>query len=522
MEKKPNGFWRDFANVEAAIRPVIAELGRMPTSQELTDRGLSGLLNGIRLHGKLPEVARRLGVPDSTGEFPKGHWVDLANVKAVLAPIIQELGRMPTQAEVTERKLWSANAAIVRHHGGYRVLAARLGLSMSKDRKERGHWKDFANVEKTLAPIIADLGRMPTEQEIKDRRLGAMSLAISKFHGGRAAVEARLGAASGSSRMPNGHWLEFANVDVVLRPIASALGRMPTQQELKDRGLSHVADAINRNHDGFLAVAKRLGVAATRLVTPMEFWDDFSNVEATLRPVVNELGRMPTQQELRDRKLSSVVHAITRHGGPSSVAARLGISTDGVQKSGGHWKEFAVVETALAPVVKELGRMPSRQELIDRKLGPVVDAITRFHDGLIAVAVRLGLPADTERRKKGYWMIFANVDEALRPVVAELGRMPTYLEMLDRGLRRAGKAITSHHGGLPAVATRLGLDPVTQQAIEERADKVARAYLALDLDDDGPLWEAMARRWLVRDLDAALAAFEKDGTLDAFRKLLDG
>src|SRR3954454_21643812 len=46
-------------------------------------------------------------------------------------------------------------------------------------------------------------------------------------------------------------------------------------------------------------------------------------IQATLEPLVAELGRMPTRTELADRGLSGLTSAMQRHGGVAEWRARM-------------------------------------------------------------------------------------------------------------------------------------------------------------------------------------------------------
>ena len=319
---------------------------------------------------------------------------------------------------------------------------------------------------------------------------------------------------------------DLETAEAALRLIVAELGgRMPTRRELSKRKLTSLSIFISGN-GGSRAVAEKLGIDLDTINVPRHHYDDFKNVRVLLLPITRELGgNMPTKRYLGARGLNSIAVAIRKHGGMAAVAKMLGICTDGIMLQKGHYRDLENVRAALLPIIAELGgRMPTSAYLRTHGLSSLAVAIGKL-GGPLAVAIKLGLPTIGVRERgsrvaTGHWKDFVRLEALLRPIVEELRRMPSEDELYSRNLGKLCYAIRKYHGGFPAVATRLGLDPVTQRTIEDRADKVARAYLALDLEDDAALWEAMARRWLTRDLDAALAAFEKDGTLDAFRKLL--
>ena len=53
--------------IQAALEPLVTELGRFPTRAELTERGLSGLPSAMQRHGGLAEwKARFAAAPEPT------------------------------------------------------------------------------------------------------------------------------------------------------------------------------------------------------------------------------------------------------------------------------------------------------------------------------------------------------------------------------------------------------------------------------------------------------------------------
>ena len=48
MKTKPNGYWKDWSNVERELKPVIDKLGHFPTQKELIRLEKSSLINAIQ------------------------------------------------------------------------------------------------------------------------------------------------------------------------------------------------------------------------------------------------------------------------------------------------------------------------------------------------------------------------------------------------------------------------------------------------------------------------------------------
>ena len=387
-----------------------------------------------------------------------------------------------------------------------------------QNRMPRGHWDDPKNVDRSIAQVVEELGRMPTHSELYDRKLSGLSHGIVR-NGGMSVVHDRLSKTdaalkSGRVTFRKGHWENFERVEDTVRPLVVELGRLPTDGELCERGLSTLARHIYRKLGGFALLRQRLGVPETNVR-----WNDFAEMERGIRPVIDELGHMPTQRELQNRKFYGAIRAIQKtHGGFDAVADRLGATYAPRRRVRSN--DFSLVERTIAPIVEELGRMPTSDEIKSRGAAWLVRAIITHHGGFAAVEVRLGLCGDGRKRPKNFWGDFANVEASIVPVIAELGRMPRKRELEERGLNSLNNAIASH-GGFPAVAARLGFGPVRDEDIAAHADALARIVPKLEVDPT-VLWSRMKRSWTTRDLNAVVAAHAATGSLDAFRRLLDG
>ncbi|MBT7332048.1 hypothetical protein HN799_02140, partial [Candidatus Woesearchaeota archaeon] len=47
---RPKGYWKDFSNLESELEPIIEELGHFPTQSELQELGKSSIINGIQVY----------------------------------------------------------------------------------------------------------------------------------------------------------------------------------------------------------------------------------------------------------------------------------------------------------------------------------------------------------------------------------------------------------------------------------------------------------------------------------------
>lgn len=174
-------------------------------------------------------------------------------------------------------------------------------------------------------------------------------------------------------------------------------------------------------------------------------------------------GMMPTSTELRQAGRRDLDQAINRLGGYDQVAKQWGLILKYMRKQGNYWKDFSHVEKELLAFIAEYGTpgiMPIKAELLKAGRGDLAKAIIKGHGGIEVVAERLGLQLPSYKRKKrGYWEDFANVTSELQNFIAEHGVpgvMPTQADLTRAGPTSLANAI-DHHGGIYAVAERLGL-----------------------------------------------------------------
>ena len=114
-------------------------------------------------------------------------------------------------------------------------------------------------------------------------------------------------------------WGRVDDLRAHLDPIVAELGRMPRERDLRTRGRNDLVHAI-RKFGGGAAIASALGYP----YAGHGGWRSLDDLRGQLDPIVAELGRMPSQTELRDRGRHDLIAAVHRFGGPRTVAKTLG------------------------------------------------------------------------------------------------------------------------------------------------------------------------------------------------------
>ncbi|MBP7583048.1 MAG: hypothetical protein KBA61_03370 [Spirochaetes bacterium] len=138
---------------------------------------------------------------------------------------------------------------------------------------------------------------------------------------------------------------------------------------------------------------------------PRMYWTYWQHVATALEPFISEHGYLPTQRELREIGLSTLLRAFNYFGGHAMVAARLGIPTapEHHRSRLHNWESFC---NELAPLVARRGYFPTVSELVREGRHDLIAALRRYHGGATDAAQRLGIPTNTAfhgRNSAGYW-----------------------------------------------------------------------------------------------------------------------
>ena len=130
-----------------------------------------------------------------------------------------------------------------------------------------------------------------------------------------------------------------------------------------------------------------------------------------------------------------------------------------------HFRDFKTLQPALLEYVAEHGTantMPTAALLKGNGRSDLVNAISRYHGGLPAVADRLGLEMTQDHLPDQHWKDFEVVEREVLLWIEQHGTpgtMPTQAQLYVVGRADLAKRITQHQRGYKAVAAALGLRP---------------------------------------------------------------
>jgi very-short-patch-repair endonuclease len=262
--KKDDGFYDDFSNVESAIVQFITNTkswGIMPSHGELCLAGQSGLSAAISKHDGFTRVALRLGLPPR--RKPKGHWTD-ERVEAEVLHVVETFGTtgvFPTDRILRENGFNGLAVALARPPGRARKIAKRLGLFMLGG-KPGGWWHQGTNLERAILAFIDEYGEpgaMPTQELFIRHGRHDLVNAINRVADGISAFAKSLKLST--AQKPRGYYRKFGNVRrelIDFNALYGTPGCMPSHLRLSEFGPGTLPSAIYY-FGGYPQVAERLG-----------------------------------------------------------------------------------------------------------------------------------------------------------------------------------------------------------------------------------------------------------------------
>jgi hypothetical protein len=283
-------------------------------------------------------------------------------------------------------------------------------MKMNKERRPRGYWKVFENVENELRQVIEVLGHFPTTKELRHMIGSKIGNIMSEYHGGLSAVRERMGYEPNSNKKPPGYWKEWENIEKELRPIIQEAGEFPKQKQLIRNGHSSLAVSIVKYHGGLSAVRERLGYKERGKLE--ETCDDIA--ERSQEKSHEEGSRRPSGffEKMSDEEIMEYTHRL-------------------------------------------YGKDVSKKELREKDSSLLITLGKRKLRSRLKGVRKRKLP-------NGYWQKWDNLEKELKSIIISLGHFPTEKYFLERGESGLLSTINKNYGGLPAVRERMGVSQENQ------------------------------------------------------------
>lgn len=255
-------------------------------------------------------------------------------------------------------------------------------------------------------------------------------------------------------------WRE-ATIDAELRSFVEGRTDWPRFAEFVASGRKGLYQAVLK-HGGAQLWATRVGVSwARRHGGRQAKWSE-ERIRERLEAFLGERTTWPAPVEFMRAGERALLAAVRRHGGIARWATELGLDTRAASldpKGGGRQRRWTDerIEVAIAPLVRQLGRWPTKTEFRRAGLGPALAAVyegqgRRWWQQRFGVSPRgASVPVPDRRR----WRT-EGIEAELRAFCAGRTTWPRFTEFQAAGRNDLYRALT-RYGGASYWRERVGL-----------------------------------------------------------------
>ena len=330
-QRKPDGYWTDWTNVETEINKIKRKYGELPAKGKLCELGYSSLCHAINgHHGGFHTVRQKIG--ESPLCVKKEHWKPWKTVEKRLNEIIKETGDFPTKEQLSKRGESGLNRGLFFYHGGLRAAKEKMGYEA---KQPKGYWKDIEHIKEEVRAIMRkhDFEELPTSDWLNENGYASIGVAIARHGRGFPAFRKTLG--QDQKRISNGLW---KTLDYTIQQVQQIMRdhdfeALPSQNWFKENGYTSLSSAIEKYHGGYHAFRGQLGQQPKRL--PSGSWKDEKYVLTQAQQIMrrHKLMQLPSQNWFNGHGYSSFSVAIIKyHGGLPAfrrkLSQHLGIKDD--------------------------------------------------------------------------------------------------------------------------------------------------------------------------------------------------
>jgi len=356
-----------------------------------------------------------------------GYWENERNAIKEVKAFVEQLGYFPV-SEVFKQMGRQDLLNAMKKNGGIQKFKIDLGFPVDRIHKEenpKGYWKEWENVKAEIDTIIEEIGHFPSQRELS--KIGKSTLAhtiINNFEGFMKVREVY-----GLELHYTYDWSEEKIIEE-LRKIIERVGFFPNHRELSDMGETKLASQINKKTKGITYLRKKMGYGETAM-KPMRYWYNEENVIREVKGIINELGDLPTQIQLREMGNSSLVFGIKHFGGFTEFRKKFGLR---VYRKDNYWNEKTIMKNILK-MIEEIGEFPSQREMES----DLVHAIKRVLGLTISeLRVKMGFPLYNQSQISSYSAIKGiKAEDFLLPYLVKYyeqnGYTVTLRKKLDKG-----------------------------------------------------------------------------------------
>ena len=249
---------------------------------------------------------------------PNGYWKNIDNVKRELQPIIDKLGRFPSNNEMIKEIGSSLPRYIMKYHGGILHLSQKMGLNNydeSIGRSTQGTWKKEDVVDIFLKILKKkELNHFPSRNDLKDMGEDVYVGITQTFKTYKNfKIHIRSLGYDFSDKSKEVYW-NPQRINQELTKIINELGYFPSQTELDERGLSTIRRLLSENPSLKEPFLKKYSTKPRKYTTPKEsgYWLSKENIKKETLKVYSRFGRIPPTKELIELGYGSLHQHISK------------------------------------------------------------------------------------------------------------------------------------------------------------------------------------------------------------------
>jgi len=397
------------------IKPILANLGVMPTHAMLKAMGRYDLARAMSKNGGSTKFARLLNAPQRTllpandGHYlqssyecifdnilfkyniPHGVHVKISDeyrykcdfligntyieiagyyrkgcdaYSIKMEKKIQLYKRLKKKYIILQKEIFCQRIELVERDVLALLDKNRFRLNASKNHedcciKPSTYWANFKNVNKALLPIIKKYDRMPTHKELYKNNLSGLAHAIYKYHGSLFNVAQQLKL---KSRQISRNYYSKEKTIADYKTICLLNNKYLTGEELYALNFRALAQAIIK-YGGYEAIRQEcdLGYLLYRVRIPMCTHEE---IIEEYKSICEKHGRFLTRKNLVDHGFSRLAGYLNRHGlGINAARQKTGLNFDTPYLSRGHYTLSQAVD-AYKEQCQECGYFLTRRETL--------------------------------------------------------------------------------------------------------------------------------------------------------------
>ena len=393
-----------------------------------------------------------------------------------LRAFAEELGRTPTMTEMNEQGPYSAQTYYHRF-GSWTDALQEAGVEIDNDNARTSLSKE--ELCEALQDLTDELGRTPKTTEMEEQGPYSTSTYFARFGSWSNALEAA--DLDGDRGRGPGGVISRKELLTALQDLADELGETPTVAEMNEQGRYAVSTYIERFGSWNDAV-REAGLSTndeTKGVSKEELL-------AALQDLADELGRAPTQREMRQEGQYSTTTYQTHFGSWSEAIKAAGCETGTLGRRVSREKLL----TALQDLANELGRPPTTTDMREHgphSQSPYFDRFGSWSDALQEAGLEAYYeqthPSKKELRKE------------LQDLADELGQTPTHQDITKQSTYSA-YAYRDRFGTWNNALKAAGLELSHEQRppsmkelrkeLQDLADELGRAPNTTEMAEQGP------------------------------------